>query len=82
MSSKMLIEVRSELEIDATVLASKWSDIHLLMVLKKVNTYVRLKMESQVGHPVGIFPTNVFPTNEWALLWAWVIALKKDKNEL
>jgi hypothetical protein len=38
-------------------------------------------MESQVGHPVGIFPTNVFPTNEWALLWAWVIALKKDKNE-
>jgi hypothetical protein len=38
----MLIEVRSELEKDATVLASKWSDIHLLMVLKKVNTYVRL----------------------------------------
>jgi hypothetical protein len=38
----MLLEVSSELAIDATVLTSKWPDIHLQMVLEKEITHVRL----------------------------------------
>ena len=52
MSSKMLIEVRSELEIDATVMTSKWSDIHLLMGVKK-SKYLRATLDGELSWTSG-----------------------------
>jgi len=77
----MLLEVSSELAIDATVLTSKWPDIHLQMVLEKEITHVRLQMDSQIRHTVRISSANALPTNEWALLWPLITCLQKNKNE-
>jgi hypothetical protein len=77
----MLLEVSSELAIDATVLTSKWPDIHLQVVLEKEITHVRLQMDSQIRHTVRISSANALPTNEWALLWPLITCLQKNKNE-